>query len=286
MTMKIVEHRKWFYIISLIIIIPGLISLIWPGRGLNKGIDFTGGSLLQLRFEQSVEVKQVRTVLQEFGLEDSSIQKSGDKEIFIRTRMLNQTESDSVIGSLEQNIGKVKILRNEGVGPVIGKELTMKAIISILIAAVLMLVYISFRFEFSFGVGAIGALLHDVLLVLGIFSLFKLEVDGAFVAAMLTILGYSINDTIVVFDRIRENLGFKKKGDLVETINRSIMQTFNRSINTVLTVTFALAALLVFGGETIKIFSLALLIGIFSGAYSSICLASPIYYEMKLAGRK
>lgn len=283
--MRIIEHRKWFYLFSLIIIIPGLVSLLWPGRGLNKGIDFTGGSLLNLRFEHPVKVQQVRTVLDRFDLGESSIQKSGDREVFIRTRTLNQAESDSLIKGLEDKLGKVKILRNEAVGPVIGKELTMKALISVLLASVLMLIYISFRFEFSFGVGAIVALLHDILLVMGVFSLLQLQVDGAFVAAVLTILGYSINDTIVVFDRIRENLGFKKKGELAETVNRSIMQTLNRSINTVLTVIFPLVALLVFGGETIKIFGLALLIGIITGCYSSICVASPIYYDLKTSAK-
>ena len=284
--MRIIENRKWFYLFSLLLIIPGLVSLFWPGRGLNKGIDFTGGSLLRIRFEQPVEIQQVRGVLDKLHLGESSIQKSGDREFFIRTRMLTQEDSDQVVARLQKDIGKVKILSNESVGPAIGKELTMKAVLSILIASVLMLAYISFRFEFSFGVGAIAALLHDVLLVLGIFSLFRLQVDGAFVAAVLTILGYSINDTIVVFDRIRENLGFKKKADLAETINKSILQTLNRSINTVLTVVFVLLALLVFGGETIRLFSLALLVGVISGCYSSIFIASPIYYDLKTGGNR
>ncbi len=284
--MKIIENRKWFYLLSLLLIVPGLISLLWPGRGLNKGIDFTGGSLLRIRFEQPVSIQQVRGTLDEMNLGESSIQKSGDREFFIRTRMLTQEDSDEVVARLQKEVGKVKILSNESVGPAIGKELTMKAVLSILIASVLMLAYTSFRFEFSFGVGAIAALLHDVLLVLGIFSLFRLQVDGAFVAAVLTILGYSINDTIVVFDRIRENLGFKKKADLAETINKSILQTLNRSINTVLAVVFVLLALLVFGGETIRMFNLALLIGVVSGCYSSIFIASPIYYDLKMSGNR
>lgn len=282
--MRIIENRKWFYLVSLLILIPGIISLAWPGRGLNKGIDFTGGSMLHLKFAHTVQVEEVRNVLGEFGLEGSLIQKSGNREIFIRTRMLSQKDSDNVIKALERKMGELQILRNEGVGPAIGKELTTKAMLSVLIAVVLMLLYISFRFEFSFGVGAVVALIHDVLLVLGLFSLFRLEVDGAFVAAMLTILGYSINDTIVVFDRIRENLSFKKKGDLAETINKSILQTLNRSINTVVTVVFALVALLIFGGDTIKVFSLALLIGVITGCYSSICMASPIFYDLKIRG--
>ena len=269
---------------SLLVLIPGLISLCWPGRGLNQGIDFTGGSMLHIAFEQPVQVKEVRDVLAEFGHKESTIQKSGQGEFFIRTHMLQQEESDNIIKAFNEKIGPVKIMRNEGVGPVIGKELTNKAILSVLVAAVLMLLYISFRFEFSFGVGAIAGTLHDVLLVMGIFSIFQLEVDSAFVAALLTVVGYSINDTIVIFDRIRENLSFKKRGDLAETVNKSIMQTLNRSINTVLTVLFALVALLIFGGETIRVFTLALLIGISVGCYSSIFLSSPIYYDVKTRG--
>ena len=282
--MRIIENRKWFYLLSLLVLIPGLISLCWPGRGLNKGIDFTGGSMLHITFEQSVQVKEVRDVLAEFGHKESTIQKSGQGEFFIRTHMLQQEESDNIIKAFNEKIGPVKIMRNEGVGPVIGKELTNKAILSVLVAAVLMLLYISFRFEFSFGVGDIAGTLHDVLLVMGIFSIFQLEVDSAFVAALLTVVGYSINDTIVIFDRIRENLGFKKRGDLAETVNKSIMQTLNRSINTVLTVLFALVALFIFGGETIRVFTLALLIGISVGCYSSIFLSSPIYYDLKTRG--
>lgn len=282
--MRIIENRKWFYLLSLLVLIPGLISLCWPGRGLNQGIDFTGGSMLHITFEQSVQVKEVRDVLAEFGHKESTIQKSGQGEFFIRTHMLQQEESDNIIKAFNEKIGPVKIMRNEGVGPVIGKELTNKAILSVLVAAVLMLLYISFRFEFSFGVGAIAGTLHDVLLVMGIFSIFQLEVDSAFVAALLTVVGYSINDTIVIFDRIRENLGFKKRGDLAETVNKSIMQTLNRSINTVLTVLFALVALFIFGGETIRVFTLALLIGISVGCYSSIFLSSPIYYDLKTRG--
>lgn len=279
--MRIIENRKWYYILSLLIIIPGIVSLFL--QGLNLGIDFTGGSMLQLRFEKAVHVDQVRGVLAAFGREDSTIQLSGS-EVFIRTRMLSESENEKLLQALNREVGKVELLRNEAVGPAIGRELTAKALYAVLIAVALMLVYITFRFELSFGLAAVLALIHDALVVLGVFSLVRLEVDGAFVAAVLTVLGYSIHDSIVVFDRIRENLGFKKKGELIETVNKSIMQTLNRSINTVLTVVFVLVSLLIFGGGTIKVFIIALLVGVITGCYSSIFMASPVYYDLKLHG--
>ncbi|MCR4401004.1 MAG: protein translocase subunit SecF [Syntrophomonadaceae bacterium] len=279
--MRIIENRKWYYLLSLLIIIPGIVSLFL--QGLNLGIDFTGGSMLQLRFEKAVHVDQVRGVLATFGREDSTIQLSGS-EVFIRTRMLSESENEKLLQALNREVGKVELLRNEAVGPAIGRELTAKALYAVLIAVALMLVYITFRFELSFGLAAVLALIHDALVVLGVFSLVRLEVDGAFVAAVLTVLGYSIHDSIVVFDRIRENLGFKKKGELIETVNKSIMQTLNRSINTVLTVVFVLVSLLIFGGGTIKVFIIALLVGVITGCYSSIFMASPVYYDLKLHG--
>lgn len=281
--MRVTSFRKWVYIFSLAILIPGLVSLCWPGRGLNLGIDFTGGSMLHLRFDKNVTVSDVRGVLDPFQLgKDIPIQKAGDREFIIRTRDLSQQESSKIMTAYKEKLGNMQILRNEKVGPTIGKELTQKAIMAIAIACVLMLIYITIRFEFKFGVGAILALLHDVFIVLGLFSLFQWEVDSAFVAAILTILGYSINDTIVVFDRIRENLKLKKKETYDEIVDKSIMQTLNRSINTVLTVMFCLIALLVFGGATIKTFVVAMLIGVCCGCYSSIFVASPIWYDLKI----
>lgn len=279
--MRFIAIRKYVYIFSLAIIIPGLVSLFW--QGLNLGIDFTGGSFLHLRFEKKVTVAQVREVLNQYDVgKNALIQKSENNEFLIRTRDLSQEESDKITEAMREKLGKLEVLRNEKVGPAIGRELTMKAIYAVVIACVLMLIYITIRFEFKFGVGAILALLHDALIVLGIFSIFQLEVDSSFVAAILTILGYSINDTIVVFDRIRENMRLKRKESLEVLVDKSIMQTLNRSINTVLTVLFCLVALLLFGGATIKTFVLALLIGVCFGCYSSIFVASPIWYDLKI----
>ena len=276
-----IRMRKYWYILSILFILPGLISLMV--QGLNLGIDFTGGSIVEVRFDKPATTEQVREVVHAQGLEASrSIVKSGDNDYIIRTRVLNQEESGKLMDALEQKLGQVTMLRNELVGPVIGKELAQKALLALLIASVLMVIYITFRFEFKQGIAAIIALLHDVLIVTGVFSIFQFEVDSAFVAALLTIIGYSINDTIIIFDRIRENLKMKKKEQTLEDlINLSLWQTLARSINTVLTVMFVLVALYLLGGSTIKTFVLAMLIGVSSGAYSSIFNASPIWFDLK-----
>ncbi len=278
--MSVTKFRKYFYIFSLVLIIPSIVSLLF--QGLNLGIDFTGGSLLHLKFEKTVSMAQVRGVMDGQGAgQGAVIQKSGDNEYIIRTHDLAQEESNQLMQSFSEKLGGMEILRNEKVGPTIGKELTQKALMSVGIACLLMLIYITFRFEFKFGLAAIIALLQNVIIVAGVFSIFQWEVDSAFVAALLTILGYSINDTIVVFDRIRENLKNRRKETYDVIVDKSILQTINRSINTVLTVVFCLLALLLIGGSTIKFFILAMLIGIVLGCYSSIFVASPIWYDLK-----
>lgn len=285
MSLHFIRLRKLWYTLSILIILPGLISLML--QGLNKGIDFTGGNIIEVRFEHPVAVEKIRAAMAGQKLEASrGIQKSGESDYLIRTRHLTRDENDKLLASLEK-LGKVTILRNESVGPVIGRELTFKAIIAMVIASVLMVIYITIRFEFKQGIAAIVALLHDVLVVTGIFSLFRIEVDSTFVAAILTILGYSINDTIIIFDRIRENMRSRAKGEeLEDLVNTSIWQTLPRSINTVLTVIFVLAAMYFLGGSTIRNFVLAMLIGVISGMYSSICNASPLWVDLKLLERR
>ncbi|MBC7076331.1 MAG: protein translocase subunit SecF [Syntrophomonadaceae bacterium] len=277
--MQIIEKRKIFYILSLLIIIPGIISL--AVQGLNLGIDFKGGSVVHVSMDASVTASDVRAVLNKLDLGEFNVQKSGD-EFLIRTRELTQEQTKDLINTLEDNFKKVEFLSAESVGATIGSELTRNAVLSLLIAAVLMLIYISIRFEWSFGVAAVTAVIHNVLVVLGVFSLFRWQVNSAFIAAMLTVIGYSINDTIVIFDRVRENLRTSRyKGDYTALLNKSIMQTLNRSVNTVLTSVFALLALMAFGGSTIKLFVLAMLIGFTVGCYSSIFIAGPVWYEIK-----
>ncbi|MDD3271885.1 MAG: protein translocase subunit SecF [Syntrophomonadaceae bacterium] len=273
-----IKRRKVFYIISLLIIIPGLVSLVV--NGLNLGIDFTGGSIVQVQMESSVQSAQVRSALKEIGMDRADVSKSGN-QFLIRTTELDQEQTRQLLDALESKFKNVEFLSAESVGASIGKELTNKAILAVIIAALAMLVYISLRFEWTFGVAAIVSEIHDVLFVLGLFSLFQWEINTPFIAALLTIVGYSINDTIVIFDRIRENLRMKRKEDYASLINRSIAQTLNRSINTVLTSLFALIALLVFGGGNIRYFILAMIIGFIIGAYSSIFVASPVWYDIK-----
>jgi preprotein translocase subunit SecF len=285
MPFHFIKLRKIWYTISILILIPGIISLFM--QGLNLGIDFTGGSLLDLKFNQPAAIEQVRGVLGQYGLEGASIQQSDETDYLVRTRELTEDENAKLVSSLNEVPGGVTVLRSERVGPVIGKELIFKALAALGAASVLMVIYITWRFEFRQGIAAIVALLHDAFVVVGVFSIFQLEVDSTFVAAVLTIIGYSINDTIVIFDRIRENLLNKQKGEaLDDLINKSLWQTMARSINTVLTVIFVLVALLVMGGTTVQNMVLALLIGVSSGAYSSICNASPIWYDLKMMERK
>ena len=284
---NIIGERKIWYMLSLLFIIPGIISIFV--QGFNLGIDFTGGTIVELKFAKPVTVLQVRDTLKDYGLENSTIQLAGkehieaSEDVFVRTTILPDETRRAVLDGMKEKLGEYQVLRTEKVGAVIGSELTLKAVLAMLISWVIIIMYISYRFELKFALSAIAALLHDIIIVMGVFSLLQKEIDGSFVAAIMTIIGYSINDTIVIFDRIRENLKlhFRKGGDLIELINHSIMQTMTRSIYTVLTVLFTVVSLFVFGGETTKNFALALLIGISCGAYSSIFNASPLWYDLK-----
>jgi preprotein translocase subunit SecF len=280
MPFHFIKLRKIWYTISILIIIPGIISLF--SQGLNLGIDFTGGSMLDLKFSSPATTEQVRGVLNEFGLEGATIQQSAEDSFLIRTRELTEDENKSVISELKSKLSEVTVLRSERVGPVMGKELIFKAFQALALASVLIVIYVAYRFEFKQGIAAILAVLHDVFLVVGVFSIFQLEIDSSFVAAVLTIVGFSLMDTIIIFDRIRENSILKKKGELLEdVINRSLWQTMSRSINTTMMVLIVLAALLLFGGATMRNMVLALLIGITTGAYSSICVATPLWFDIK-----
>ena len=284
----IIGHSKWWFIFSLLIIIPGIYSMLT--YGFNLGIDFTGGTIIDMKFEQPVSIPQIRDVLREYQLDNSTIQLSGDtsnaesaQNVMIRTVDLEENERKAVMASLKEKIGPYNVLREEKVGATMGSELIMNALWALVLSWLLIIVYVSYRFEFRFGISAVLALIHDILIVLSVFSLLQKQVDSSFIAALLTIVGYSINDTIVIFDRIRENLKlhFRRGGDINELVNTSIYQTLTRSIYTVCTVLFTTLALYYFGGDTTKDFAFALLIGFSCGCYSSIFIASPLWVAFR-----
>jgi len=248
------------------------------GTPMNFGIDFTGGTLLNLRFEKSVAVSDIRDILDSYKLGESVIQKSGDRDILIRTIPLENETRASLMKDFNEKISNSEILEADIIGPTIGKELATQAIWALIIASIGIIIYVSFRFEFKFAISALLALYHDAIITTGIIALLWRSIDVTFVAAILTIMGYSINDTIVIYDRIRENLkkpNYAKKG-FAELVNISIWETMARSINTVLTVIVMVLCLLLLGGETLRVFSQTLIIGFTLGACSSIFVAPPI----------
>jgi len=281
----IVKLRYWWFAISLLVIIPGVISLFL--YGLNLGIDFKGGSLFDMTLPKQVSQQEITSALDAAGFPNSKVQLSTDSgkvQALIRTKALDEAERDKLLGAVEQKTGPIdrKTLKEDKVGPSIGAELTRNAIYALLVAFGLQVVYLTIRFEFRFGISAIAAIIHDVLITVGIFSIFQWEIDSTFVAAILTVVGYSINDTVVIFDRIRENQEAMRRGDSYEEmVEKSVWQTMARSINTVVTVLITLFAIFFLGGPSTRIFSLAMLIGVFSGAYSSIFNASQILVELK-----
>jgi len=285
----IVGKNKWiWFVISGIVIIPGIIGLIlW---GLNLGIDFKGGTLLEINFPsiENVEQTKINEILVANGIENAQISKSGVQNFLIRLKPIEHEVQQKIMAEISQKIGEVKEVRLETVGPTISRDLARKAFISVILASLGIVIYLAWAFRrvprpvtsWRFGVCAVAALIHDVLVVTGIFSIlghfFKVEIDSMFVTALLTIIGFSVHDTIVVFDRIRENLKTRYGESFANIANHSVYQTLGRSLNTSLTVIFTLLALFLFGGATIKYFALALLIGIIAGTYSSIFNATPL----------
>lgn len=284
----IIGKRYWFFLISGLVIVPGLISLLL--FGLKPSIDFTGGTLWEMtKFAQPVDAAVVREVFAQNGVADIAVQtseKGNEQGVLIRSKHIDSQTKAAIEAGLKARLGGYTELRFESVGPTVGQEVTQRAQLAVGLACIGILFYISFAFRkvpnpVRYGVCAILALLHDVLVVVGIFSilgvLFGIEVDALFLTALLTgPIGFSVHDTIVVFDRIRENVA-KYPGESFErVVNHSVLQTMDRSINTSLTVIFTLLALFLFGGVTIKYFVLAMLIGIVTGTYSSVFNASPM----------
>lgn len=297
--MNLIKYRNWFFVFSLLVIIPGLFAIFsWR---LNLGIDFAGGTLWELRFEERQEIssRQIQDFLTKEGAQVSSVSQTSPNSTLVRLHISDEQTINQLKEKFASNFGKTADLRLETVGPIISRELTQKALLAVAISILGIVAYVTWAFRgvpkptssLAFGVCTIFALGHDVIVVVGIFAILghflAIEVDSLFITALLTVIGFSVHDTIVVFDRIRENL--KKHGEypFEEVVNHSILQTFARSLNTSLTVVLVLLALYFFGGSSIKTFILALLIGIISGTYSSIFNAAPLLVTWhNLARRK
>ena len=295
--MDVVGKRGWFFLISAIVILPGLISLIIP-PALKPGIEFTSGSVLNITFtdsasEADINEDDIRVVLTGLGHSEALIQKTGQRSVFIRTAVLEQeipredgpvvSEQELIKQEISNNVAEIRSLEFDSISPIVARETVRNAIIVVLLASIGVLVYVTWAFRripnpFRYGVSAIVALVHDMLLIIGIFSILgkviDMEVNSMFIAGLVTVLGYSVNDTIVVFDRIRENVSRNIDRPLPGVVNTSIMETMGRSLNTSFTTLFVLLALILFGGPTIRGFLMVLAIGVVVGTYSSVAIAS------------
>jgi preprotein translocase subunit SecF len=291
-----VGKRKWYFLFSALVILVGIVSLI--AFGLKGGIEFTSGSTMTVDFEQTVEQADLRSEMANLGHDDAIIQRTGEGDFLIRTKelepevrdpetgeVITPAERDTIEEALGQRFGPLTVLDFYSVSPIVATEIGRNAAIAVIVATVGILLYITWAFRrlvkpLRFGVCAIVALIHDVLVVLGIFALLGgimgIEIDAMFITGALTVIGYSVHDTIVVFDRIRENMAKRAGQNLEETINNSILETLGRSLNTSLTVLFVLLALYLFGGATIQNFVLVLIIGVITGTYSSVCIAAQL----------
>jgi len=297
--MKLLNYYRYFFILSIVILLAGVISL--AVFGLKLGIDFKGGSVTELQFNQPYNIDKLREVVSKQGIENPQIHPTDNNGVIIRTADQNEEKHKALLIAFKSDIGEFTEKSYQSIGPVVGEQLTRQALYQLLLVSLGIVFYIGYAFRkvakpissWQFGIAAIISLLHDLLVVLGIFSIlghfFHIEVDSMFVTAMLTVLGFSVHDTIIVFDRIRENLRVYAGQSIEFVVNHSISQTLVRSLNTSITVLLVLLALLLFGGETIRYFVLALFIGIMAGTYSSIFVASPIlvlWKNWKLKRRK
>ncbi len=285
---EFVGRRFFFIILSAVVILIGIASLLFHG-GLNYGIDFAGGTLVQVKFSQPTTSDDIRNALKGLDLGSSTIQQfeeASGEEFLIRVEKSKSNLvglSDEIKATLDKAYGanQVDIRRVEMVGPKVGKDLRRQGFLAIIYAMIGILIYVTFRFEFKFALGAVVALFHDVIITIGIFSLLDKEFSLSILAALLAIVGYSLNDTIVVYDRIRENLKQPGKRSYEELINTSINETLNRTILTSVTTILVLSSLFFLGGGVIHAFAFALIVGVVVGTYSSIFIASPIVIAMK-----
>ncbi len=289
MTLNIVKNRKIWFAISGILVLASLLSVSF--LGIKFGIDFTGGSLTEIEMQGEVSVADLRTHVESVGYSNVAVQTTNNNGFIIRTKDLSETEHQALLASMTEKFGELEEMRFDSIGPVIGDELRQTATVGIVVTLLLIASYVAFAFRkvsepvksWKYGTLTIVAAFHDVLITVGAFSVlghfYGWEIGTAFVAATLTILGYSINDTVVVFDRARENLLRRAADTFDETIELSITQTLTRSINTSITTLLALVAIFLLGGDSTRPFALALIIGIAVGTYSSLFLASPLLVE-------
>ena len=282
------KFYKSFNILSIVLIVTSLILLAF--KGLNYGVDFKGGTLIELRTDlNSANIKKIRDSFNQLNLGDVSVKNFGnDTDFIIKFEKQNSNDPkfiDNIKTKLSGSIGTVDFRRVENVGPKVSAELLQSGVIAIALSLAAMLLYIWIRFEWQFSLGAIVALFHDVIITLGVFSLFSLEINLSIVAAVLTIVGYSMNDTVVIFDRVRENLRKFSDIKIFELTNISINQTLSRTIITSATTLLALLSIFIFGGEILKGFSLAMILGVIFGTYSSIYIANPILVVLKVSQR-
>lgn len=283
--MNILGKRYFFFGVSLILIVPGLIILFTGGLPLS--IDFTGGSLLEVSFDnQSPAPADIIAIYEDANIKDVQVQTSETGSYIIRSEFLENEVRDSVLTTMSESIGAATVIRFDSVGPSIGEQVTTRGAMAVAVAAILVVIFIAWSFRgvqnaFRYGISAILAMLHDVALIFSVTAigglLFGWEIDSLFLTALLTVIGFSMQDSIVVFDRIRENANIYRRLEYETLVNHSIIQTLQRSINTqLMTVEFLLLALAMFGGVTLQEFAVVLLVGLMSGTYSSIFIAAPI----------
>ncbi|MEA4877201.1 protein translocase subunit SecF [Aminobacterium sp. MB27-C1] len=277
---QLMKHRRQALLLSLVLIVVSLGLLLV--KGLNLGIDFTGGNVVQVEFSSPVPVGDVRNVLAGVGQKQAVIQAYSDRGVIIRVNADTEESRKEVIQSLKDKYQDMEVLRFEKVGPVVGEKLRREALIAVGLALLGILAYITVRFRFRFAVVSVAALIHDSIITLGVFSLTGREISLPFIAAILTIVGYSLNDTIVVLDRVRENWKYLRQEGIANLLDMSINQTLSRTINTSLTTFLPVLALFIWGGPVIANFSLALLVGIVVGTYSSIYVAGSLLTEWYL----
>lgn len=286
--LRVVEHTKWWFTLSLIIIVLGIGSIFV--RGVNTGIDFVGGTIIDVNMGKDFSMDDAKTIIDKYAKDCELVKATNNSAVELNIKakvgVIKDEDVTSIVNDLKGKFGNdVSLISHDSIGPSIGNELKQKALLSLSIAIIAMLIYVGFRFELKYGAAAVLALVHDVLITLSVYFIFHLPINTSFIAAVLTIIGYSMNDTIVIFDRIRENLKNMRKTELKEVVDHSISQTIVRSIYTVSTTLITTAAVHIFV-PSVREFTLPLLVGIASGCYSSICIASPIWVILKTKVKK